>query len=410
MGLYYPYVHLLDEAWLKVAVLYWPKMARIVPDGYEIRDNHTTVAFKNGLDFIVDLSPDRGMRAASEMLIRTLEQHGDRLIERYRVSAKTPLRWHKRNHGPDSGPGQQAAIPPPRPVNPSSSQPAVYWDNSQPIISALSGLHRNRTTAHLRNTLTDLGLATKSNGPWIGLHPDLAWVYMCALAEQIALPNRLSPVTDQSAAHLANHGWSTDRIAAVLLGEPVEQDENADGDLRAAAGLLAVGLTVPANLAAVSTDKIIRIRQRYGAEFDAFHDLIATTADELRKELTGIVDPRILDIYLEQEVNRRFLRPAQELEKAIRGLGIETAYVAANAKFELPAALVGVGGAMLVDQPLVAGAGAVTFGLLTLGRSVIQKRAETTAPSAASYLWRIKRATAPKSLPDRLFRRWRRPR
>jgi hypothetical protein len=404
MGLYYPYVHLLDEAWLKVAALYWPKMARIVPDGYEIRDNNTTLSLKDKLDFIVDLSPQRGMTAASQMLTQTLHQHGDRLIKRYRVLPETPLQW-RGPQSPGSWPISQPAMPSQAMISPPSSRPAAYWDSTQPVVDALSGLHVNRTTAALRFQLLEAGLATENNAPWLGLHPDLAWVYMCALAEQIALPNRLSPITDQSAAHFATHGWSADRMATVLLGESVDRD--GPDDLVAAAGLLAVGLAVPANLTAVSVDKIIGIRQRYGAEFDAFHDMIAATADELRHELTGIVDPTILNSYLRQEVNRRFLRPAEDLDKAIRGLGIDTAYVAANAKFELPTAMVGLGGAMLVDQPLVAGAGAVTFGLLTLGRSFMQKRAETTAPSAASYLWRVKRETTRKSLLGRFFRRGR---
>jgi hypothetical protein len=35
MGVYYPYIHFRDEAWLKVAALYWPKLTRIVPPGYQ---------------------------------------------------------------------------------------------------------------------------------------------------------------------------------------------------------------------------------------------------------------------------------------------------------------------------------------------------------------------------------------
>jgi hypothetical protein len=34
-GLYYPYINFRSDSWLKVAALYWPKMARIVPVDYK---------------------------------------------------------------------------------------------------------------------------------------------------------------------------------------------------------------------------------------------------------------------------------------------------------------------------------------------------------------------------------------
>ena len=42
-GLYYPYFHVRDERWLKVAALYWPKIVRIVPADYQTRDSDTGV-------------------------------------------------------------------------------------------------------------------------------------------------------------------------------------------------------------------------------------------------------------------------------------------------------------------------------------------------------------------------------
>jgi hypothetical protein len=47
IGLYYPYVHFHDKTWLKVAALYWPKIARIVPDGYPVQDDPVTQALIN---------------------------------------------------------------------------------------------------------------------------------------------------------------------------------------------------------------------------------------------------------------------------------------------------------------------------------------------------------------------------
>jgi hypothetical protein len=41
-GLYYPYFHIRDERWLKIAALYWPKIIRVVPDGYPTANDTDT--------------------------------------------------------------------------------------------------------------------------------------------------------------------------------------------------------------------------------------------------------------------------------------------------------------------------------------------------------------------------------
>ena len=33
VSLYYPYIHILNEGWLKRSLLYWDQVRRIVPDG-----------------------------------------------------------------------------------------------------------------------------------------------------------------------------------------------------------------------------------------------------------------------------------------------------------------------------------------------------------------------------------------
>jgi len=40
-GLYYPFIHFKDEAWLKLTALYWDQMVRIVPKKYELHDSDT---------------------------------------------------------------------------------------------------------------------------------------------------------------------------------------------------------------------------------------------------------------------------------------------------------------------------------------------------------------------------------
>jgi hypothetical protein len=56
-GLYYPYVHFREERWLKMAALYWPRLARIVPPGFTVHDSEIVRRLAEELDFTIDLNP-----------------------------------------------------------------------------------------------------------------------------------------------------------------------------------------------------------------------------------------------------------------------------------------------------------------------------------------------------------------
>jgi hypothetical protein len=44
-ALYFPYVHIRDDEWLKAAALYWPSVRRLVPHGYAKHDSATAQVF-----------------------------------------------------------------------------------------------------------------------------------------------------------------------------------------------------------------------------------------------------------------------------------------------------------------------------------------------------------------------------
>src|SRR4051812_29243664 len=57
LGLYYPYIHFKDDAWVKLSALYWEHMARIVPEGYAVHDSDTVKRLSGELNFVHDLKP-----------------------------------------------------------------------------------------------------------------------------------------------------------------------------------------------------------------------------------------------------------------------------------------------------------------------------------------------------------------
>src|SRR6266581_2878798 len=76
-GLYYPYFHFRDERWLKTAALYWPKIVRIVPEGYQTRDSETVRSLEG--DFIVRQPPGYSVDAIAPMFLDLVAKHGDEL-------------------------------------------------------------------------------------------------------------------------------------------------------------------------------------------------------------------------------------------------------------------------------------------------------------------------------------------
>lgn len=414
MGLYYPYVHFRYKNWLKVAALYWPKIARIVPAGYPIHDDSITQALIDELDFVVNIPPDSGKAEAGRLMKEALAEGGKQLRGQYQVSSdwrlggreprgqyQLPSDWRlggrTRNYelATDNWADVLQLIDEAAKLLPEKG--TSQWSNPWPE----AAMRDARVMRGLRNGLVRENMAIK-DGPWLVVHSKWAWVYMCVLAEQIAKNNNLSPVTDQVLAHADTNGWTSELIIKALRKLPPSYA--AEQTPETAIGMLAVQLVVPARLSHVPIQKIIHLRQRYGADFDAFHDVVAAVAAELSDEFMNIADRAVLEAYLGEEVKRHFERPLADLRKALRGLGIDTAYAAANMKFALPAALV-TGGGIAAHQPVLAGAGAAAFGMLTLGRTARLNWAEHTKASAASYLWRIERGITPESMIKSLLHR-----
>jgi hypothetical protein len=102
------------------------------------------------------------------------------------------------------------------------------------------------------------------------------------------------------------------------------------------------------------------------------------------------------------EVDRRFALPLEDLRRALKGLGVETAFSAANLKFELPAAAGTVAGGVLAGEPVIGAALGAAFAVIGLRRAANQQRQALLAASPAAYLLSVERGLEPPSLLRRL--------
>ncbi|MBM9506555.1 DUF6236 family protein [Actinacidiphila acididurans] len=392
-GLYYPYVRIRDEEWVKTAALYMPALARVVPGGYHVDDSPTVRALRDELGFVRTVDPAQAAQRLTPVFRDVLQRYGPDLRRWYEMAEDVP--------GPLAPYVARAGVQPGRPWSVRAEPPWQRSGGTRP----LADLHRGEIAGDVRDMLLDTGLALPRFSSWITMDAALAWVYKCALVEEVARVNGFTPATDQPAAHIASGSWDADGIASALLDDTVSVP--AHDDVRAV-GLLALRIVTPDHLADVPVQKIIRLRGTNAALFGEFSAAVARVVNELTEAFAaqGITGPLGRELRIAERVEREFTGPLDELRGAMKGLRIDTAFSAANLKFELPAAVGAAALGLFGNQPLLdAGAGAA-FALGALGRSAAgQRRALVKESPVAAYLLCVERGLAPSSLLDRLIHR-----
>jgi hypothetical protein len=357
-GLYYPFFHVRDERWLKVAALYWPRIVRIVPEDYHLLDSPTVRVLRDKLGFIDRQPPGASVEAVAPRFLDLLANHGESLRDRF------PVRMAGVRH-------------------------AVHFDEMWPSV---------------RSALFDLGLAVPAGSDrdkymervyvprggwrleWVAMHEELVSAYTSMLAEDFAAANYLQPTTDQPDAYVITNDWTSERIASALLNASEPGQPRVTEKLAQMLGFLALDLVIPDNLDAVPIQKIVEVRQRYGPEFLAFGAAVDQAAAGLA-ELAHVRDRSVLEQYLNDAVTSQFSHSLNELRHMIRGLKLDATTMAINVKTELPAGALLAGGAWLAGHPLIAGTTAATIGLLTVHREMRQQRDEALRSTpAASFL------------------------
>jgi hypothetical protein len=389
MGLYYPFIRFRNWDWVKVAVLYWPKIARIVPDGYQqsfpYEGNPEFTELQSELDFIVDIRPGVSVDAVSGKFLELLADHESDLQRLYRI----------RDDESDLV-GHQPPIHTPLPSW-AANTPAVPNELSP---HGTTEVHVAELSEEARQALIDADLAAfpvlgaDGTSNWVSMRAELAWAYKCLLSEDVAHRNSLEPTTDQAAADALTGQWSVRRMAEYLLGAHPETTSLAASGPGEVLGLLALSLVIPADLHACSMRRIIELRKSREAEFVAFKSAISQLVADLSETIATIEDPVVLLAYFEQEVNDRVRRPGRELQEQLRSSNFGAVGLVANMRFDAP---VGIAvAAAMVGRPLVAAVGAAAAGVISVGRGVRQRRQEILAPSAASYLLHVQRDLEPK--------------
>ncbi|GAA5180285.1 hypothetical protein GCM10023322_12240 [Rugosimonospora acidiphila] len=370
-AVYYPYFHVRDDRWLKVAALYWPSIVRIVPEDYPTRDSETVRVLAGELNFIERQAPGASVDAIEPRFLALVAQHGPSLRERLGIDLA-----RARAVGTAFGSGDR-----------------------------VGAVHTGQIAPRLTAALVDAGLAVsfrvdlsgETDRDWMVMDERLVSAYAGALADDFARANRLLPTTDQPAAFVVAHDWTAQHLAAALLDIPGPPPTQRAAPLEEVLALLTLRLVVPANLDRVPASAIVEVRRRFGAEFLAFGAEIDRAAADLA-ELADIRDRRTLERYLREEIAHRFEEPMHSLRRHLIALQLNPATSAINAKVQLPAATA-LGGAWLSGHELIAGGAAALVGLLAMRQGLRQRHAETMRASpVAAYLLNTRAQLAERGL------------
>jgi len=372
-GLYYPFIHFRNEAWLKLAALYWDGMCRIVPTGASLHDNDEVKRLADA-EFIRNAPPFVGAFEVAGPFRELIATHGDALHAKFGIAQRD--RWPDDRHTRLYAPGRDPKL-------------AYVFDE--------------KMDRRLLSDLFDHGLvASRSDDPrWIGMHPKLVSVYMMALAEAMAPELGAYPLTDGAFDHVAVSGFAMERLAAALLDQPelaAATPAVAKREVEEAMASLAFSYVMPAAPAHVPAKEIVNFRKTYAEERGLFQAEVARLIASLAN-LQDIKDPREVERHLKSEYDKTLAPRIERLRKGLRNANVDTVESALAVSFALPvglaAALTAVG---LTLAPPAAAVAGVAFAAWTIRRKRRKAVEAVLKPSPETYLYRVSKLSTPSSV------------
>jgi hypothetical protein len=377
IGLYYPFIHFKSDSWLKAAALYWDKMGRIVPYGYETRgDSETVRRLADELDFIQNFNPREWCGPLCTRFAELLTRHRAALQARYHVAQRDE--W---------------------PIDPITTANAP--PDAEPGLAYVFG---GKMDDLFVDQLVDAGLGVRGRGSdllWVGMHPRLASVYMTALAAQTADDIdqfQLHPLTDEALDHVALGGWTMARLAQGLLGDEVALPKAGIEEDEVAARLasIAIETVIPKNLDNVDVRKIIRLRKERREELTAFQAWMNSIAASLLAELAQMKNRDALQAHLDVVVARDVTPRLDGFREHLRSVGIEAVRGALNIKVAAPPLLVGALGAAV--NPVLGATAGLAVGVFDVVLDA-RKRANSLAKATpTAYLMHLQEGLRPSNL------------
>ena len=248
-ALYYPYIHIRDERWLKATLFCLPTVKRIVPANYTPEDDpvikkYTNIVGPNGplLQTVPAVSPaaDR----AQDELLNTLRRHQKEIKGKYR-----------RSRAPKAD---------------------AYWIHDAKFNAALLEYLRGK----------DLAWESQHSNPyghrrWYALHPTLGSAIMTTIGLSIAREEQYDIVTPSAQWHETLLATDPTDITQALLHGPQRHPTIGTATVRNQLAQLVITLT-DVNYSAIPPEAIPELQA--SPHLNDFQDLIRASAATINSE------------------------------------------------------------------------------------------------------------------------------
>lgn len=374
IALYYPYVHPRDESWVKQALLYWPKIQRIVPDNYPVTDS-PMLRLLVEREILVKRKPDTGAADIAGAFVKYIMRRRDSLRESYGLQ-------------------RAYALPPQEGWNDGQLDPRLGW------------IHQDKLDPEVSEALFGSELATRhSDSEWLGVHPALFNVYMCSLAGGLVrrTPDLTFPVTDGPLHYVGAFGWSVDSIGDALLTDiprPTE-DRRQFNEESPASTLIAVALRslAPAGLGNIPVERILELREKHASEFSRYRSSLGDLASKVA-DLEGVRDADTMAQHIQVLYDQSIGSDLDDLRKVLQASRIKTMFTALSFQVAAPSTVVG-GGLGTVTSPEVAAGAATAIAVAKVAYDLAGQRTEARKASSAAWLVRVEELV-PQTLRGRI--------
>lgn len=296
LALYYPFIDIENEGWLKSAMLYWDKIHTIVPESMQKPyETQTTLEFYDAGSLIP-------LRVDSEMA--EVEAMTDEVIK-YLDSPEAAELFLARNLREGS---------------------LVHAEKLPGTLRRLSSIHPEKLSYEVRHVIEDSGVLARQRGNWYEVDTKFADFYMTLLAKRLSERVGAGLLTDIPASNklaiAAKLDASLRDWTKITRGR---REYEAYGPRRMAPATLAQGILVDLIVEKLQitpdtpATKIIKFKQDHADELGRFRQQIA--------HLTQAVTLELPVEHLKQQVNDIFnneVAPAtQALKQGLKANKIE---------------------------------------------------------------------------------------
>lgn len=288
-SLYYPWIDIRDESWLKTAALYWDHVQTIVPDSIEDPySSATAIALQDaGI-----LSPFR---------VRSSHEDIEELVP-------DVIRYLK------SEEGLQLLS------NADRQHVSIHPDKMPRSLDRLSHLHPEKMAYMLEDMLFDIGLSRPGRNGFLDVDSKFAEFYMTLLATKISESIGAGLVTSSSLPHNLSLKVKADAAMPSILGRMDEERSfrrYRDRVPREAAQGLLVELMMEKITLDPKTpiEKIIKYREQYSSELGRFRKKVGDLTSSLPNDAPlSAMQQYAQDLYLNE------VQPSIEgLKKSLSG-------------------------------------------------------------------------------------------